>query len=108
MLRQRRARRHSSHLHLSENRIGAQGAMRPRAWSGQASDLLLDSDEEEEEDSLIGTRKMTRTATPILMIGTKKMTWSTIRTRRRRIRILGTRTLTRTSTSTTTRDQEEY
>ena len=56
MLRQRRARRHSSHLHLSENRIGAQGTMRPRAWSGQASDLLLDSDEEEEEDSLIGTR----------------------------------------------------
>ena len=48
VLRQRRARRQLCHLHLSENRIGAQGAMRPRAWSGQASNLLL------EEDSLMG------------------------------------------------------
>jgi hypothetical protein len=55
----------------------------------------VDWDEEDDEDCCS-------------YIGTKKLTRSTIRTRRRRIRILGTRTMMRTSTATTTRNKEEY
>ncbi len=55
----------------------------------------MDWDEEDDEDCCS-------------YIGTKKLTRSTIRTRRRRIRILGTRTMMRTSTATTTRNKEEY